>query len=118
VRGSVLVPLVWSSFLAVLAAVLWIWSPGDELAIALLGGAAVGAAVVGLVLAARARWRGEPGRLVLPDLSPATSLLAIAVAMLLIGLEAGPWLVWIGAGLLAGALFGLARELRLARRRR
>ena len=115
--GGPIVPLVWSLFLAALAAMLWIWSPGDELAIALLGGAAVASALVGLALALRARARREPPVEELPDLSLPTALVAIALATMLIGATAGPWLVWIGGGLLAFALAGLARELRSARRR-
>jgi hypothetical protein len=117
-RDAVAVPLAWSVFLAVLAAMLWVWSPGDELAIALLGGAAVGAALSGFALALGARRTTERRSWVLPDLSPATSLLAIAISVVLIGLEAGQWLIWIGAGLLGFGVLGLVRELRLGRRRR
>jgi predicted permease len=117
-RDAAAAPIAWSVFLAVLAAMLWVWSPGDELAIALLGGAALGAALVALAVALRATPRDERSWRVIPDLSPATSLLAIGLATMLIGLEAGQWLIWIGAGLFGFALFGLARELRLERRRR
>jgi hypothetical protein len=117
VRQAVLVTIAWAALLSALTAMLWIWSPGDELAIVLLGGAALGAAPVGFALAPRAR-REAAGSWVLPDLSPGTALLVIALATILLGLEAGQWLMWFGAGLLAFALFGLGRELRLARRRR
>jgi hypothetical protein len=117
-KTAALVPVVWSLFLAILAAMLWIWTPGDELAIAVLAGAAVGAASLGIAVALRRRSESEQRRRLLPDLSPATALLSIALTTVLIGLEAGPWLIWIGGGLCAIALAGLVRELRAERRER
>ena len=111
------VVLAWAALLAALAAMLWIWSPGDEIAIATLGGAAVATAVLGaaLVIAGRPAPKESRPRSV-PDLSPATVLVAIALAAMLVGAEAGLWLVLLGCGLLAFGLAALVRELRAARR--
>jgi hypothetical protein len=112
-----MVVLAWAGLLAALTAVLWIWSPGDELAIASLGGAAVAAAALGAGLAVLARRApSEPAARVVPDLSPPTALVAIAIAAMLFGAVAGLWLVLLGAGLLAFGLGGLLRELRAERR--
>ena len=109
--------LAWGALLAALAAMLWIWSPGDELAIATLGGAAVASAVLGLVLAIVARrGRPQPRSRPVPVVSPATALLAIAIAAMIVGAAAGLWLILLGSGLAVLALGGLVRELRAERR--
>jgi peptidoglycan/LPS O-acetylase OafA/YrhL len=116
VRDGPLVPIVWALLLAPFAVMLWVWSP-SALQDALLGGAAVAAALVGVALALRARSAaGDDRPRPVPDLSPSAALIAIALATMLVGASAGPWLIWIGAGLLASALFLLARELRTSRR--
>jgi hypothetical protein len=108
----------WSALLGALAGMLWIWSPGDELAIGLLGGAALAALALAAALAvASRRSPSEPVLRRVPDLSPATALVALAVVAMLLGARAGLWLVSIGAGLLALGIGSLVRELNAARRR-
>ena len=111
------VVMAWGGLLAALAAMLWIWSPGDEVAVAVLGGAAVATLVLGVMLAlVERRAPSEPRARLLPDLSPATALVAIALAAMLVGADAGLWLFLLGCGLLAFGLGGLVRERRAERR--
>jgi hypothetical protein len=110
------VPLLgWAALLTVLTIVLWIWT-SDDLPPAIFSGAAGVAWLVGLVALAHRR----PPALVraTPDLSLASVMVAIAVAMLVIGALVGPWLVLIGAGALVVGLAGMARELLAQRRAR
>ena len=97
--------LVWAAFLGVLALVLLAWTQ-SVLMNGLLFGAAAGTVVLAL-LALRAR---EPRRRMVPDLSLATALTAIGVALAVAGSAVGTWLVLIGAGLLVLGLAGLVRE--------
>jgi hypothetical protein len=97
-----LVPLIWAALLAAHTAVLLAFG-GDTLEVALLGGAAAGAAVLAVLMAFR---RGREA----PDLSGPTALAAVAVVGLVLGAELGPWLLLISAGVLLLALAGLARE--------
>jgi hypothetical protein len=108
------VPLLgWAALLTVLASVLWIWTP-DDLPPAILSGAAGLAWAVGLV--AMTRRRPPPPLRTAPDLSLASVMVAVAVAMLVVGALVGPWLVFAGAGALVIGLAGVTREL-LAQRR-
>jgi hypothetical protein len=97
--------LVWAAFLGVLALVLLAWTQ-SALMNGLLFGAAAGTVVLAL-LALRAR---EPRRRIVPDLSIATALTAIGVALAVAGSAVGTWLVLVGAGLLVLGLAGLVRE--------
>jgi hypothetical protein len=97
--------LVWAAFLGVLALVLLAWTQ-SALMNGLLFGAAAGTVVLAL-FALRAR---EPRRRTVPDLSLATALTAIGVALAVAGSAVGTWLVLIGAGLLVLGLAGLIRE--------
>lgn len=97
--------LVWAAFLGVLALVLLAWTQ-SVLMNGLLFGAAAGTVVLAL-LALRAR---EPRRRMVPDLSLATALTAIGIALAVAGSAVGTWLVLIGAGLLVLGLAGLVRE--------
>lgn len=97
--------LVWAAFLGVLALVLLAWTQ-SVLMNGLLFGAAAGTVVLAL-LALRAR---EPRRRMVPDLSLATALTAIGVALAVAGSAVGTWLVLVGAGLLVLGLAGLVRE--------
>lgn len=97
--------LVWAALLGVLALVLLAWTQ-SVLMNGLLFGAAAGTVVLAL-LALRAR---EPRRRMVPDLSLATALTAIGIALAVAGSAVGTWLVLIGAGLLVLGLAGLVRE--------
>ena len=107
--------LAWAALLTGLAAVLWVWT-SDGLPPAIFGGAAALIWVVGLVVAvwpdARPRVRA------VPELSLPSVLVALAVAMLVVGALVGEWLVLIGAGALVAGLAGVGRELRAERRAR
>jgi len=108
-KGAPLVLLAWAALLAVHTIVL-IALGGDPLEYLLLGGAALGVALLGLLVAALRR-RGDPDALrTVPDLSPPAALAAVAVAGLVVGTELGSWLLLIAAGLLVVALAGLVRE--------
>jgi hypothetical protein len=105
--------LVWAALLTVLASVLWIWTP-DHLPPAIFSGAAGITWVLGLLVLLRRR---PPSRVrAAPDLSLASAMVALAVALMVIGALLGPWLVLIGAGALAVGLGGVGRELVAQRR--
>jgi hypothetical protein len=109
--------LVWATLLTVLAAVLWVWS-ADHLPPAIFSAAAGVAWLVGLYAVLRPGRR--PRLRVRPelDISFSSVLVALAIAMLVLGALVGEWLVLIGAGALVAGLIGVARELRAERRYR
>jgi hypothetical protein len=109
--------LAWATLLTVLAAVLWVWS-SDHLPPAIFTAAAGVAWLVGLYAVLRPGRR--PRLRVRPelDLSFSSVVVAIAIAMLVLGALVGEWLVLIGAGALVAGLIGVARELRAERRYR
>jgi hypothetical protein len=92
----------WAGLLALWTVVQLAFSP-EPISLILLGGAALGVAL--LAAAARPSAR-EPG----PDLSPATVLVALGVAALLSGTELGPWCLALGALLTAAGIAGLVAE--------
>jgi len=112
---------VWALFLLVLGVVLWAaflepapkWGYDVLLSVALPALAVLGTAAMALAAARRRRPWAEAERVA--DLSPSSALIAVALALVLIGLEVGPWLVLVGAGLLVTGLGGLWRELRAER---
>jgi chromate transport protein ChrA len=111
--------VVWALLLGVLAAVLWAVFEEEDLLSVLMPAFAVGLTIAlalgGWRAAARAARRAfepQPN----PDTSWSAALLGVAVAVVLVGLEVGTFLVFIGAGLLAFALGGLVREWRAERR--
>lgn len=112
---------VWAAILAVLAVVLWaIFEEVDWLSV-VMPAFAVGVTV----LAAVAGWRGArraAERAFEPQAAPQTSwsavLAGISFALVLVGLEVGTFLVFVGAGLFAFAAGGLAREWAAERRGR
>jgi hypothetical protein len=53
-----------------------------------------------------------PAALDAPEASMPTVIAAVGFSALVVGLELGPWLIAIGAGVLAIGLGGLARERR------
>jgi hypothetical protein len=109
--------LVWATLLTVLAAVLWVWS-ADHLPPAIFSAAAGVAWLVGIYAVLRPGRR--PRLRVRPelDLSFSSVLVALAVAMLVLGALVGEWLILIGAGVLVAGLIGVVRELRAERRYR
>jgi hypothetical protein len=107
---------LWAGMLALLCAVMALFGDIGRIAPLLLGGAALGVLVLALV-AALAGQRGGAERFV-PDSSLATVGVAFGVALLVGGAEVGPWMLGIGAGVLALGLAGLVREQRAERRAR
>jgi hypothetical protein len=107
VRGAPLVLLAWAALVAVHTAVLVAFG-GGLLSIALLGGSAAGAALLGLLLAALRRRAGAPRPA--PEPSGPAALAAVGLAGLVVGAELGLWLVLVSGGVLAIALAGLVRE--------
>jgi hypothetical protein len=108
-RGSAAVLLAWAVLLGINTGVL-VALGGDVLPVALLGGAAVGTAVLAAVVAVRARRDDE--RWAVTSASPAAALAAIALAGLVLGAELGLWLLLISGGALLLAIGGLLRERR------
>jgi hypothetical protein len=97
--------LIWAAFLFVLAFVLLAWTR-SPLMNGLLFGAAAGVIVLA-VIALRAR---EPERRVVPDVSLASAIAGIGVALAVAGTAVGTWLVLVGAGALVLGLVGVVRE--------
>jgi hypothetical protein len=99
--------LAWALLLAVLAAILTLWT-GDLVAVLLLPGAVVLVLVIAL-----AAWRArEPRERVVPEASASGVLLACGLAALAVGAAVGPWAALIGAGLVLLAAIAAARERR------
>jgi chromate transport protein ChrA len=103
-RPSVVL-LVWSGILLVLAIVLLAWTQS-----ALVNGLLFGAAALTGVLAVVALAVREPRRRVVPDVSLATAVTGIGVALALAGSAFGVWLVLIGAGVVVLGLSGIVKE--------
>jgi hypothetical protein len=112
---------LWMGGLAVwigaLSLLLWLWT-GDELAPALLTGAAVALGLIALYAAVRSE--APPGSRRLAESSLPTVVIALGVAMALNGLAFGLFLILIGAEVAALGIAGLVIEHledRRARRR-
>jgi hypothetical protein len=99
---------LWGSFLLVLTLMMLPFREIDAISPALLGGAALGT----LVLAAAAWRSGRAGDEHGLDASPGTVGLALGVALLVGGSEVGPWMLALGAGLVALGIAGLVAERR------
>jgi hypothetical protein len=84
------------------------------------GASAFGCVVVGVVcwLWPRARAEDPDDERLVTDVSIASASIGMALALMLLGLEFGPWLVLVGGGLLALGIAGVVRELRAERRLR
>jgi len=109
--GAAIVLFAWAMLLAALAAMLWIWV-SNALEVALLGGAAVASAVLGLYVRLDRRAKREAGALQpVPALSLPTVTVAIALSATAVGAAAGLWLVWFGLGMLCFGVAWLIREL-------
>jgi hypothetical protein len=109
--------LAWATLLTALASILWVWS-SDHVPPTIFSAAAGVAWLIGLY--AFLRPGGRPRLRVRPelDLSFSSVLIALAIAMLVLGALVGEWLIIIGAGAFVVALIGVARELRAERRYR
>jgi hypothetical protein len=94
----------WSGLLALWTAVQLLFSP-DAITLALLGGAAVGVALLALIARRERRPRREAA-----DVSPATVLTAFGAAALVSGAELGTWCLALGALITACGLAGLLAE--------
>ena len=113
--------LAWAALLGALAVVLWaVFEEVDYLSVLMPAFAVAGTALIALAGWRAARRAGE--RAFAPQAVPETSwpaaLAALALALVLLGLEVGTFLCLIGAGLFAFAVGGLAREWRAERRTR
>jgi chromate transport protein ChrA len=105
VRSPAAVLFVWALLLVVLGVLLLFWTTRP-----LVVGLLLGAAAVAVLLAALARWAREPGRRVVPDLSLATMIVALGLALAVSGSAFGTWLVLIGTGVTCVGLAGILRE--------
>ena len=112
------VPVAWGTILAISTAAQLPYGP-SAIELAMLGGAAAACLLTGLVLFALERARRGPQPVqdtaLLPDLSAATVLVAIGVAVLLVGAEVGQWMMLMGGGAIAIGIGGLVREFRAER---
>jgi hypothetical protein len=138
-RPSVAI-FVWGLMLAVLLAVLWTIFDWDWLSLVLAGAATAGTFVIAAIARLAAGGGGAaavpaPAGAATPDdddertptaaapadvvqpprLSFATVLVAIALSMILLGLEVGAAIWLIGIGLLLAGMAALVRELRAGR---
>jgi hypothetical protein len=102
-------------WMGALSLLLWLWT-GDELAPALLTGAAV--ALVAIAAWVATLREQAPGPRTLVESSLPTVVLVIGLAMMVNGLTFGLFLILIGAEVAAFGLALLARQLWLERGRR
>jgi hypothetical protein len=111
VRRDALPLLGFAAVLAVLDALLWWYGP-TRLAGLLLALPAALAVAAAAVVALPAATPGDLRRV--PELSLPTVVAALACVIAGAGVIFGLWLILIGAGLAAGAVTGIVRELRAA----
>jgi hypothetical protein len=112
--GAVLLPF-FALILGAWWVVLLIWDT-DALPTALLGGSAAACLLTGIALGVRRRVRPPVRVRADPDLSLGAPVIAIGVAALVLGAEAGAWLLLVGGGLVVLGAALLAREWRDGRR--
>src|SRR4051812_19859970 len=113
-RGDVMPLVAFGILLLVLTAVQLPFGPTPA-EVALLGGAGAACLLCGVVaLGAQRRGRPDPARMRVTPLAGGPFVLAAGLAALLVGAEAGLWLVLIGAGLVVIGAALLARERRAA----
>jgi len=106
----------WGAMLTVLALVLLLFSP-PQYEWALLAGAALGLAAFGVLLLVPAS-RPDDAPRPMPETSLPTVIVAWGLAIVVLGIAAGPWLLALGAEVVALGLFGLIREVRAQRKER
>ena len=119
-RTAAIVLLVWALLLAIHPPLMAAVFNENPTSVLLLAGASAGTALVALFLwLARGRAPEEDPDLERPvtEVSLASALVGIALALMLLGAQFGVWLVMIGAGLLVFGLGGVVRELAAERRR-
>ena len=80
--------------------------------LALLGGAGAACVLAGVIVLVAERRRPPSDVQVLPDLSRSAVLIALGLTALLVGAEAGPWLMYLGGGLTLIGLGALVAERR------
>jgi hypothetical protein len=102
---------LWAGFLAVLTALMALFGDIDPISPLLLGGAAVGTALLAL-LATRLGEGTAARRTDGWGDSPATAAAALGVTLLVGGAEVGEWMLGIGAAFLLLGAAGLVRERR------
>jgi hypothetical protein len=108
-RGGIVL-VAWGVLLLVITAAQLPFSP-DGVELGLLGGAGAVCVLCGLIaglVATRGRRRGP--RRAVPELSFATVAVALGLAMVGVGTEAGQWLWLPGCALAALGAAGLVRE--------
>jgi hypothetical protein len=103
--------LVWALFLAGLTLAQLAFM-SETFSFGLLGGAALATLVLGLVVLVRRSRTGEGPR-ELPELSYPTIALAVGIAVTLLGIPFGEWLLLPGLGLVALGAGGLVFERRV-----
>jgi hypothetical protein len=103
--------LIWALFLAGLTLAQLAFM-SETYSFGLLGGAALVTLVLGMVLLVRRRRAGEAPR-ELPELSYPTIALAVGIAVTLLGIPFGEWLLLPGLGLIALGAGGLVLERRV-----
>jgi hypothetical protein len=104
--------LLWGIFLAILA-LLHLAFTLRSLQLGLALGAAAGVVILAVLVGLRPPYTGAR---LLPDLSYATVMVAVGLAMVGAGVIFGQWLWLIGVGVLVLGGGGLVREYRAARR--
>lgn len=112
---------IWALLLGLLAAVLWAVFEEQDLLSVLLPAFAVGlTAAIALGGAGAARQAAARARAAQadPDTSWPAVLAGVSLVLVLLGLEVGTFLCFVGGGLFVAAAGGLAREWRAERRAR
>lgn len=110
--------LGWGALMATIFLVgLLFFGFGDPVNAALFGSTVVVMVAIAAVLTVSGLGRSlAGGARSLPDVSPPTLLLAVAIVVAVVGAQLGLWLALIGGGLGLLAVGGLVREARAQRR--
>lgn len=117
-RGGALPILAWALILTLSGTTNAIWT-GDDIQIAMFGGAVLITVLTAVVLVLRRREALRPGEPEAPaqpepvtHASFATMIVAVGFAALMFGLAFGHFLIYLGAGLMVAGLGRLLIELR------
>jgi hypothetical protein len=120
VRGAARVLLAWALLNAlILVPMPTIFNENPTPAIT-YGAACLACAIVGVAcwLWPRAEGEDPDGERLVTDVSMASALIGIAIALMMLGIQFGIWITEVGAGLLALGIAGVVREVRAERRLR